>query len=146
MNRQVIAILIIYTIGYIYSLIFAPAIVNKKSGILGCINKFHKESIITINGCEPLTQFRGDNYYISEMSDELKSELNTCLLTTWGALHMLLYAFIGYFAPDYFWETFAVGVAFECYEAVAFNCEDPLDVVWNSIGFMVGKSCRNLCI
>ena len=144
MDKQIIVILILYIIAYVYSIVFAPSIAGKKDGILGYVNDIHKTSLISLDGAEVLTQWRGDNYYISDMSDELAAKLKTCLLSAWGAMHIFLYTFIGYFAPDYFWETFVVGAAFEWYECLEYNCEDPLDLAWNSIGFMMGKSLRTL--
>lgn len=138
-SKKLIAIFVIYMIAFVYSLIFAPAIAKIDHGVLGAVNRLHESSVVNCDSCTALTSGRGANYYIASMDEGKFEQLRTSLVTFWGAMHFLLYAILGYVAPDMFWETFAVGVGFECYEYAKYSCEDPLDVVWNSAGFLVGR-------
>lgn len=142
--NQLTAICIIYLIAYIYSLILAPMIAEQKSGeFYKTMNDFHKKCIVCCDGCEHLTTNRGENYYIADMTNTDPDVLSKCLFTFWGLSHMIAYSLIGYYAPSFFIPTFIIGAGFEYYEYLEFGCEDPLDVVWNSIGFLAGQYIRD---
>jgi len=84
-----------------------------------------------------LLKLRGNNYQITKQG--LKSSLTkNCLITLWGISHAALYSIIGYCCPDMFLESFIIGVGFETWEVILMDCHDVLDIVWNSIGFMIG--------
>jgi len=91
-----------------------------------------------------VTGGRGDQYYIGVSDIDKNAKLKKCVVTLWGLAHFLLYMVIGWVAPDMFWPTFAAGVAFESYEYFKYSCEDPLDIIWNSAGFIVGATLKTL--
>ena len=138
-RKQIINVLFLYIIAYIYSLVYAPMIANDKDHF---INKLHEKCLYECDVCRIITSGRGDNYYIAAMTPEKQKQLNKCLFSFWGLTHFILYVFIGYFAPDLFYETFIVGIVFEVFEFYKYDCADPLDIVWNTLGFIVGKSLR----
>lgn len=83
---------------------------------------------------------RGQNYLLTGR----KSAKEFCLVTTWSVAHFLMYALIGYIFPRYFWQSFAVGVAFEGLEWITLDCHDVLDIAWNSCGFVFGAWLRQI--
>lgn len=129
---MIVAIFILYILAYIYAIEFAPWAAKHYNNL----NEIHESCFVC--GTDKLTHARGDQYYIGTMSDEKKKDLKKCVMTFWGFTHYILYAMIGYVAPDMFWETFAIGIGFEYYEKIKYNCEDPLDIAWNSLGFATG--------
>lgn len=138
--RQVIAIIMLYVLAYIYSLIIAPLYSKEKDGI----NRIHESCVYGCEICKHATKYRGNNYYIgTSMLESDKKNITKCILTFWGCSHALLYALIGYIAPNLFIETFVLGVVFEIYEKYKFNCEDPLDILWNSLGFIIGAQINS---
>jgi hypothetical protein len=128
-------LILIYAISFAISflIVFVLSTRASKSGIL---NRIFQQCWIKGGLDTPVTKWiqtlRGGNYYLLTV-DKPKY----CLLTTWGIAHILLYALIGFLYPTYFWPTLAVGIAFEVAEAYL-DCHDVLDIMWNSIGFMVG--------
>jgi glycopeptide antibiotics resistance protein len=46
---------------------------------------------------------------------------------------------IGFFCPALFWLTFGIGFLFEILECLYANCHDAMDLVYNSLGFGLGK-------
>lgn len=83
---------------------------------------------------------RGPQYTLT--GNEPKKEF--CLVTTWGVSHFIMYAVIGYMFPQFFWESFAIGVAFEGLEWATLECHDVLDIAWNTFGFVFGAWLRKL--
>jgi lipid-A-disaccharide synthase-like uncharacterized protein len=138
---QFIYVIILYTIAYVYSLVYAPAIAKDSNNI---INSYHESCIYGCQVCSKVTGGRGNNYYISNMNPEKKSILSQCLLSFWGLTHFMLYFIIGIVAPNLFWETAIVGAGFEVFEYFKYDCADPLDVIWNSLGFLTGKATLKL--
>jgi hypothetical protein len=45
-----------------------------------------------------------------------------------------------FLCPSLFWETFLLGTGFEIYEYIALDCADPMDIVYNVLGFVIGQS------
>ncbi len=92
-----------------------------------------------------MTGGRGSNYFIESKSD-VNNTKSKCLTTVWNLSHLFLYAIIGYIYPDpvslVSW--FSVGVSFEIWEKYAYNCEDPLDVVYNGLGLIIGSYYKSL--
>jgi len=85
---------------------------------------------------------RGGSYIIGVDDPARNEKMQSCLVTFWGLGHFLTYLLLGVAAPDMFWETFAIGVGFEVYEAYRFDCHDVFDIVLNSAGFLAGKALR----
>lgn len=92
------------------------------------------QSIVTVR---PL---RGQNYMLTGA----ESSREFCLVTTWSIAHFLMYTLIGFIFPRYFWQSFAIGVAFEGLEWMTLDCHDVLDIVWNSCGFAFGAWLRQM--
>ena len=66
-----------------------------------------------------------------------------CLITRWNLAHGLLYAVIGFFAPDLFWYAMLVSVGWELIERTdRLQCQDATDLLWNLFGFVVGSTLR----
>ncbi|SME64917.1 Hypothetical protein FSTVST1_232 [Faustovirus ST1] len=139
-NVQYIIAIILYIIAYVYSLIVAVDVKQCTKDICGDINNLHESCIIASNSwTRPLTQFRGDCYYIGADSEtNAKSKQGDCLVTFWGMSHFFLYFALGLFTPGLFKETFAIGVAFEIYEYWQYSCHDAFDIVLNTTGWATG--------
>ena len=130
---------LIYIIAYIYSIEFAPRIAGATTGWQGCVNAVHESCVAGCHVGMCQLSVRGSNYYIGSTDAAKAQALDQCLVTFWGLSHFLLYSVLGFVAPHMFWETFAVGVAFEIYEAHTFDCHDTFDVVLNTAGFFAGR-------
>ncbi|AYV81799.1 MAG: hypothetical protein Harvfovirus63_2 [Harvfovirus sp.] len=138
-SQYIIAILL-YIAAYIYALKIAVGIGHCNDELCKKINSVHENCIM---GCDhkscALTKSRGSNYFIGITDEEKKANLDRCLVTFWGATHFILYFLLGVLTPDLFWETFTVGVAFEIYEYYKYDCADGLDIILNTIGFLLGQ-------
>lgn len=139
-QSQYINALILYIIAFLY--------VNLSTKLNNCkesswCNIIHKLNTSCIMLCEKelcnLIKARGDNYFVFPIGEEIHTVVTGCLVTFWSATHFLLYFFLGIFATDLFWQTFIIGVIFEFGEYYMFQCHDPMDIVWNTLGFITGQ-------
>lgn len=87
-----------------------------------------------------LRHLRGKNYYLTMDGQAQKY----CFVTSWAVTHVALYALLGFYFPDKFFETFAIGVGFEALEWITFDCHDWVDVFWNTLGFVIGFLLRKV--
>lgn len=137
---SIVIILIIFVLGFIYCLILAPAIehINDDS-FLGKLNRVHKSCIVGCNSpsCKSLISNRGNSYFISTPKDQ-QGEIRNCLVTYWGAMHFTLYLILGIIAPYWFVPILAIGVFFEVFEYIVYQCHDAFDVILNTTGFATG--------
>jgi len=78
---------------------------------------------------------RGSNYYLNNSFSNIPSK---CLVTGWALSHVILYMVLGYVLPNMFWETLFIGILWEIVECIFYKCHDIMDVLWNSIGFIIG--------
>ena len=142
-QNDVITIVLLYGLAYFYSLQFAPKLAQWAPD--SPWNRFHESCIQSASPSQSfLLATRGSQYILD---DPGKSDtLNSCLMTFWGATHAVLYIFLGFFAPRSFWLTFGIGVAFEIYEKIRFDCADALDILWNSVGFLIGRWIAGGCV
>jgi hypothetical protein len=147
MNNQIITLCLVYTLGmiYLYATILTP-LLSHRSAITDMIKDAHASCYINCSDdnqiAKKLVAGRGRNYDITEITTSDGAEYKTsetCLLTFWGFTHFIFYAILGVIAPDMFWQTFMVGTAFEVAEYYSYDCADPLDLIWNSAGFIVGQ-------
>ena len=133
---QTRVLFVIYGIAYVYSIHFAPFLA--KHAPTSSWNQIHercyRDAPPMLKG---LLSARGTQYIIGDESQS--ASLENCLLTFWGTSHGLLYLILGYLCPKLFWPTFWIGVGFEVYEKLQYDCADPLDIVWNTMGFMIGR-------
>lgn len=141
LTAQYIVAIIIYAVAYFYAIKFAVAIKDTRTGWKGVVNTFHEGCVLRAGGTagEILTGGRGDQYFIGAMTPEKAKDLETNVMSFWGFTHGLAYFFLGIYCPDLFWQTFAAGCAFELYERQRYQCQDLLDIVWNTVGFAVGR-------
>ena len=79
----------------------------------------------------------------SKLYDKYSSIYNAnkqfCLVTIWSFTHIVLYMILGFFCPALFWLTFIIGIFFEIGECIFADCHDVMDLVYNSLGFGIGK-------
>lgn len=139
LSSQYIVALILYVIAYIYAINIAPFISKSDNIYLKKIDFVHESCYTNICNAD-FSNTRGNNYYIDVMDQNKQKLLKTCFMTFWGLSHFVLYSFLGYFAPDLFLETFMIGVAFEGLEKYKYDCHDLLDIGFNSVGFLFGRS------
>lgn len=94
-----------------------------------------------------LTSSRGKNYYTitdnkkkttKKEEEEHNNKHSYCLVSLWAITHVCLYTVIGFVCPDLFIESFIFGALFEYFEKYKWSCHDSLDVIFNSIGFLIG--------
>jgi hypothetical protein len=136
-TQYVIAV-ILYIIAYIYAIMIAPKITTCTTNTCKVLEKNHRKCLISTPALAPVIGGgRGASYYIGAENDS--EELSNCFLTFWGLTHFMLYTALGFFCPDLFWETFAIGAGFEMYEFFKFDCHDSLDIIINTSGFAFGK-------
>lgn len=132
-------LVLLYGLAYFYSIHFAPYLASTAPDSV--LNQAHERCYANVHpSWRRLLSGRGSQYIIGD--DAKSASLDDCLVTFWGGSHAFLYLLIGYFCPSTFWPTFWIGAAFEIYELYAYDCADPLDLIWNSIGFLVGASIR----
>ena len=129
--------LFIYSMGYLYSIIYAPSISTQFDSTSTSINQIHESCFVSTDNID-FSRTRGENYYIDIMDPEKKNQIKSCAVTFWSFSHIVLYMLLGMFSPDLFTETLLVGILFELYELVEYDCHDILDVGFNTAGFYIG--------
>ncbi len=87
--------------------------------------------------CKLLLKFRGDNYFLT-FAEGQEKRINKCMLSLWGVLHVILFAIIGYFVPNVFWEIVIISILYELAEYLLYNCHDALDILLNVAGYLIG--------
>jgi hypothetical protein len=139
---NILIILSILTVAYIYSLIYAPIIENSNDdSITTSISKMNKSCILSCpaKGCKRyIKNNRGKQYFISIPADEQKY-IKSCLITFWGFTHFLMYFILTFLVPAFYLELFFIGVIFEFYEYYRFECQDINDIYLNTFGILLGK-------
>ena len=68
--------------------------------------------------------------------------MGKCLFTSWNASHFILYLILGYYYPQYYVKLALLGVAFEGYEYVKYDCADGMDIVANMAGLTLGTGLK----
>ena len=89
---------------------------------------------------KPLLSTRGENYFLSKDGPTSEDELKSCLLSTWGASHIFMYALITFIVPQLWWVVLISGIVWELYESQQLGCQDFLDIFWDSLGIFIGYS------
>ncbi len=142
------AIYILLTIVLIYCFIVAPYCQQHReeirfyqildnigeSCVYGCGDKCHTY--------DSVTHKRGKRYFIG--SNTTGKNMSGCLTTSWNLSHLVLYSILGYVFPQshQLLAWFFIGIGFEIGEKYAYECEDPLDIVYNGLGLIIGSSLR----
>jgi hypothetical protein len=140
--EDIILFCVLYILAYIYCLEVAPLIPGYKNEPYNTINMIHESCIFNNNFLKALTYGRGKNYYINSNA----SFDENCIVTFWGLTHFLFHIIVGFFFPYLFWQVFVIGVGFEIYEYFAYDCADPLDIVLNTAGFIVGSYLNDMIV
>ena len=138
-NQETIIMIICYVVAYIYSIIIQPKIGQSLDPHLIKFNAY--QDMCIVNGKYApsfLYSGRGKDYIIGKDTNTLAD----CFVTFWGFSHFVLYVILGYYCPNKFYTTLFIGIAFEIYEWYQFNCADPLDIVFNILGFAFGRYLR----
>ena len=85
-----------------------------------------------------LVSTRGENYFLSADGPTPESKLRNCLLSSWGASHIFMYALLTFIVPRLWWVVLISGIVWEIYESQALGCQDFLDIFWDSLGIFIG--------
>jgi hypothetical protein len=144
--NDVALLLLIFIFAYVYCLLYAPSIEKVYyNSFSGNLNRLHKKCMYTCktNTCKSLISGRGNTYFINTPEEEQQGVKN-CLITFWGMGHFLLFTIIGYLLPGMFFESLIIGIAFEIYEYNKYDCADPLDILYNTGGFLLGALIRSI--
>lgn len=130
---QLYALLILYCIVglAVWFIIETNSVFGWNKVLNGCLG--------SCNNCGELFGKRGDDYDFGTLEYESNAiPYKDCFATFWNFTHFLAHLIAGYIAPDYFVLDFLIGVSFEAYES-NFQCQDPNDIVANTIGFITGR-------
>ena len=134
-----VLLVLLFAVAYLYSLHFAPWI--KENYPKSRINRVHEQCAANVQSVPRwLLGGRGKNYILGAADES--SQLADCTVTFWGATHFSLYLAIGFLCPEHGAVANAIGVLFELYEWRVLDCADPLDIVLNASGFMIGRAVR----
>jgi len=87
--------------------------------------------------CKFLLKLRGDDYFLT-FAEGQEKRIKSCMLSLWGVLHFILFAIIGFFIPNVFWEVVIVSILYELAEYLLYNCHDALDILLNIAGYLTG--------
>jgi hypothetical protein len=140
--KNIMLILIILSIAYIFCFIFTPLIDNTKgNSITETITKLHRMCYLECNSknCQDIiTNFRGENYLLTDV-DLDKNNIKNCIITFWGVTHILLYLLLSFLFPSFYIEFFIIGIVFEIYEYYFCKCHDIMDIFLNAFGIIIGK-------
>jgi len=131
--EQLYALLIFYSIVAIAVWVIIET--NEKYGW----NKILNGCLVDCVGCGELFGKRGSDYDFGTLQYESdKVPYENCFTTFWNFSHFLTHLIGGYLAPDYFLLDFLLGVGFEAYES-QYACQDPNDIIANTLGFVTGR-------
>lgn len=141
MNNQAFNLFILFSISYIYCLIFAPSIEKVNNNyFIESINKINTSCFLPChsNICNNFANLsRGKQYFISGNKD-INDKIKNCLITFYNFSHFILFFLLGFFSPNYCVFSFIIGLLFEYYEFIYLNCHDIWDIFWNFFGLVVG--------
>jgi len=98
---------------------------------------------------EPL---RGDNYMLDRGNHATEKSMDNArqkkrmnksfeIMSIWSFFHMMFYMILGFVSPKNWWLMVLVGIGWEMFE-IKDDCFDIMDVVWNSIGMVIGIALR----
>jgi hypothetical protein len=81
--------------------------------------------------CEHVNRFRDDGYYLFDNDNS-----ESCIITKWEISHFFTHMFLGYFTNIYI--SMPINIGFEIYENKFYNCGSYLDLIYNTLGFILG--------
>lgn len=123
----------------IFVLIFIIFFPLQNSAIGGYIKKFDQACMLNCNmdTCKSYTKFsRGNTYNITGNYDSF----DACVFNIWEFSHIILHIFIGYWLDIRY--SLGIGIAFELFEWKQYGCENYADILWNTVGCMIGSYIR----
>jgi hypothetical protein len=139
---NIIIILTILTVAYIYCLVYAPSIESSNDdSFTTLIANMNKSCLINCKSddCKSyIDKSRGAQYFISIPEDE-QTHIKSCIITFWGFTHFLLYFVLALIVPDFYIELFFIGISFEIYEYYKYDCHDMNDIALNTGGIILGR-------
>ena len=133
-------IFVIVTLIYCFSI--APALANRKDELSQKITEINESCIFGCGKCTKYTKIRGKDYFINSMDKKKEEQIKRCVLTFWNLTHYLTYIIVGYIFPSMFIESMSIGIAFEYFEYLRYDCHDLLDCFYNALGFLTGQFLR----
>ena len=139
-NISIILLIVIPCLLYIYP---GTQIIqnNTNNIILKYINELNKTCFLNCktNICKKYMMIgRGKEYFIQEKQKE-QFKISSCIVTFWGITHSILYFILTFLLPNFYIEFFFMGIVFELLEYCIFDCHDIKDIIFNSIGILLGK-------
>ena len=141
-TKNILIILTILTIAYVYALIYAPSIENASHNTFeGSVSKINKSCLLNCkseNCKDYIAKNRGKQYFISIPTHE-QEYIKSCVITFWGFTHFFMYFILSLLVPSFYLEFFAIGVLFEIYEYYKYDCHDVNDIYLNTFGILLGK-------
>ena len=92
--------------------------------------------------CPSCPKLRGENYFTYKTDPNYK-RLNeeNCILNNWHISHFVLHFFIGFFTQNILL-SLAGGIGVELYEYWRYDCHDILDIIYNTLGALMGIALR----
>jgi hypothetical protein len=149
-KNQKITIITMAIIALIFIMRILPYILNKNFFFTNLAKRIHYGCLFTCDAdqCKNVTdKWRSSNYFINDMIKEKVPEnkeqreiyQKSCILSSWGVSHYVLYMIFGIIAPTYLKTSIFIGIFFEIVEHYAWKCGDILDVLWNTVGFLTGQ-------
>ena len=127
-------VLIILCFTFIYSIIIVPNVKLPKF-----IEDIHHKCYINCYGdvCKKIAKNRGGSYFIESDASE-NEKIKNCAVTFWNLTHFILYAVITFLKPQFILQFFKLGIAFELYEYLMYDCADYIDIISNGLGCATG--------
>ncbi len=104
------------------------------------MEQFHHTCIIKAKNVGART--RGASY---QLSSRTTGYFKHCLLTQWNVIHAFTYFLFGLLFPNQFILFLTIGILFEIYEAIVYDCHDVMDIAVNSLGYVCGSQL-SICI
>jgi len=87
--------------------------------------------------CKAALKARGHGYFL--LSDKnLEAKLQTCMLSLWGVLHLVVFFLGGLLCPDLLIPAILFSIVFEAVEYLQYKCHDLFNLVLNIGGFLLG--------
>lgn len=128
-----IILIVVLIMSYVYCFFIATD--KKLHPVLKTINQ------ACLIGCKKCA-YRGDSYILE--NEEKSNAMKNCLLTSWNVYHILMYLLLGYLYPNLYYKLIAMGVGFEIYEYITYDCADLMDIPSNIIGVSMGARLSKL--
>ena len=152
-NNQFMAMVLIFSIALSGVFIINDCLTSEQCSMKNNLHDFSTTCLLSIDGSpgEFLTSGRAANYFWqNDMNpdDETSKKINynylnkNCILSSWALTHFFMYLILGFICPQFFSVFIASSVLFEIYEHYKWDCHDVLDVVWNTLGLIIGVKLR----